>query len=492
LFVFVVITNVVVFALYLCAPKGTKYEVWISGLLAQYKFNVYLRLYMLCYFDLTFFSTMKIVDGNDSTKMRKIATMVSYVIFILSIVVPVFLMSVICKRFEVMKIKQAKASFNTVVLKIDKQSRWRLIQPGYFFFRRLLTAVLLSMPIDNTFIFLQYVFVLMSSHAYVLYLVAIKPYQSPLLNNYVLSNETFYSAVIIAIFIFSDATPELPIKFSAGVVLMTSIFMLMFANFLMIVVLVIKGRDRLKENIRESKLRRAEKELMEEEEEEERRQRQKKEEEEFTRLPEDTTQMSHYDMTSTGTNNINMTTNSEMLNLKASGKKRKKSKNKNKNNNDDVDEISVGVSPSDFTSDMGNTTQALNDTHEPMKGKKNKDDKKKKKRKDKNKGKDDNLETVSMTQSHGGETKSRKSGKTGGYGDSELGSQVPAGPEDDFVVGGEADGLRSSDKDKAGKKTKGSTDEPSGTSSSDKKKVKKSKSKKSKKDGTPTPDGDLL
>lgn len=492
LFVFVVITNVVVFALYLCAPKGTKYEVWISSLLAQYKFNVYLRLYMLCYFDLTFFSTMKIVDGNDSTKMRKIATMVSYVIFILSIVVPVFLMSVICKRFEVMKIKQAKASFNTVVLKIDKQSRWRLIQPGYFFFRRLLTAVLLSMPIDNTFIFLQYVFVLMSSHAYVLYLVAIKPYQSPLLNNYVLSNETFYSAVIIAIFIFSDATPELPIKFSAGVVLMTSIFMLMFANFLMIVVLVIKGRDRLKENIRESKLRRAEKELMEEEEEEERRQRQKKEEEEFTRLPEDTTQMSHYDMTSTGTNNINMTTNSEMLNLKASGKKRKKSKNKNKNNNDDVDEISVGVSPSDFTSDMGNTTQALNETHEPMKGKKNKDDKKKKKRKDKNKGKDDNLETASMAQSHGGDMKSRKSGKTGGYDDTELGSQIPAGPEDDFVVGGEAGELKSSDKDKAGKKTKGSTDEPSGTSSSDKKKVKKSKSKKSKKDGTPTPDGDLL
>jgi len=53
-----------------------------------------------------------------------------------------------------MKIKEAKQSFNTVVLKIDKQSRWRLIVPGYFFFRRFLTAVLLSMPIDNTFIFL--------------------------------------------------------------------------------------------------------------------------------------------------------------------------------------------------------------------------------------------------------------------------------------------------------------------------------------------------
>ena len=170
--------------------------------------------------------------------------------------------------------------------------------PGYFFFRRLLTACLLSMPIDNTFIFLQYVFILMSSHAYVLYLVAIKPYQSPLLNNYVLSNETFYSALIIAIFIFSDATPELHIKLGAAVVLITSIFLLIFANALMIVILIFKGKDKLKDEIKQSKLKRAEKELMEEEEEEERRQRQKRDEEEFTKLPEDTTQISHYDLNS--------------------------------------------------------------------------------------------------------------------------------------------------------------------------------------------------
>lgn len=46
----------------------------------------------------------------------------------------------------------------------------------YFFFRRILTATLLSIPLDHTFIFLQYVFVLMSSHTYVLYLVSVKPY----------------------------------------------------------------------------------------------------------------------------------------------------------------------------------------------------------------------------------------------------------------------------------------------------------------------------
>lgn len=134
----------------------------------------------------------------------------------------------------------------------------------------MLTALLLSMPTDNTFIFLQYVFVLMSSHAYVLYLVSVKPYQTPLMNNFVLANETFYSALIIAIFIFSDATPELYIKFAAGVVLISSTFLLLFANFLMVVIMLFKGREKLKEEIKQAKLKRAEEELMEEEEEEER------------------------------------------------------------------------------------------------------------------------------------------------------------------------------------------------------------------------------
>lgn len=271
--VIVIVANILIGLVYAVIPKETNFGIKMKGIIGQFRYNAYIRFYMLSYFDLTFFAVMKYVEGNQSTKMRKYATIASYVIITLSAVVPIFLMTIVCRRFEVMKIKHAKESFNTVVLKIDKQSRWRLIVPGYFFFRRLLTAVLLSMPIDNTFIFLQYVFILMSSHAYVLYLVAIKPYQSPLLNNYVLSNETFYSAVIIAIFIFSDATPELEIKIGAAMVLISSIFLLIFANFVMIVILMIKGKTKLKEEIRQAKLKRAEKELMEEEEEEERRQR---------------------------------------------------------------------------------------------------------------------------------------------------------------------------------------------------------------------------
>merc|ERR1711990_1125555 len=95
----------------------------------------------------------------------------------------------------------------------------------------------------------------------------------------------------IAIFIFSDATPELDIKIGAAVVLIASVNCMILANFIMVVVCVWKGRERLKDEIKRSKLRRAEKELMEEEEEEERRQRQQKEEEAFTKLPEDAEDM---------------------------------------------------------------------------------------------------------------------------------------------------------------------------------------------------------
>lgn len=118
---FIIVLNIFVGIIYLFTPnKKGKCGTTIGGWLAQFKFNVYIRLYMLTYFDLTFFSVMKIVEGNQSTENRKIATIFSYVILVLSAVVPFFLMFIVCRRFEVMKIKQAKANFNTVILKIDK------------------------------------------------------------------------------------------------------------------------------------------------------------------------------------------------------------------------------------------------------------------------------------------------------------------------------------------------------------------------------------
>jgi hypothetical protein len=105
LFVVVVALNVIVLILWLIVPKSGKAGDWIAKQLSQFRFNAYIRLYMLMYFDLTFFSVMNLVEANDSTPNRRMATIASYVILTLSFVVPFFLMSIVCKRYEVMKIK---------------------------------------------------------------------------------------------------------------------------------------------------------------------------------------------------------------------------------------------------------------------------------------------------------------------------------------------------------------------------------------------------
>lgn len=198
---------------------------------------------------------------------------------------------------------------------------------------------------------------------------------------------------------------------------------------------------------------------MEEEEEEDRRQRQKREEEEFTRLPEDTTNMDQYDLSAATDKNA---TDADLL--KDSKKRKKKKRDKNKNNNDDVTELAYGVTPTDGTaSEMGQTTSQMGayDTEGPLKSKKEK----KRKRKDKNKAKQDDVEEISMDASRKGPAKSNKDSAN----------------DEDYIVAGDLPST--TDKEKAGKKTKGSSDEPSGnSSSSDKKKGKKKKTKDRKTD----------
>jgi len=119
-FILILISHVILAIASCVVPKEGNMHATITKLLEQYKYNVYLRFYMLTFFDLVFFSIMKIREGRDDTQGRKMATLVSYVIFVLSVIIPVFLMTVVCRRFEVLKIKEAKAPFNTLLLKIDK------------------------------------------------------------------------------------------------------------------------------------------------------------------------------------------------------------------------------------------------------------------------------------------------------------------------------------------------------------------------------------
>lgn len=322
LFLVLLLVNVVLFVMSHCCKNG-RFESFVQEKLSQFKFNAYIRFYMLAYFDFTFFSIMKIMEGKNDTNTRKAASFFSYAFFVTSIVVPVFFFSVIWRKHPVISNKEEKAKFNTLLLKIDKASRWRAMQPMLFFARRIITAGLLCLPINNQYIFLQYIFILVTSHIYILYLVATKPYQTPVFNAYMLANETFYSALIILIFIFSDATPQLNIKVIAGGCLVTAIFLLVLANILFIGYMVVKGKEQMKEKISQAKKERIMEDEKERNEEQERREKKKKEEEEFSRLPDDTNNISQDITNTTHHANTTMTDLNQKIRTKSNNMKTK-------------------------------------------------------------------------------------------------------------------------------------------------------------------------
>ena len=126
-----------------------------------------------------------------------------------------------------------------------------------------------------------------------------------------LASETFYSALIIAIFIFSDATPEMSIKFGAGVALIVSLILLVCSNLIMNVYYLWQGPAKIKKTIKEATLKRAEKEALERAEEEERKLKKKKEEEELTKIPDETMNMSSIDASNT-TNSVTPSMHSQL------------------------------------------------------------------------------------------------------------------------------------------------------------------------------------
>merc|ERR1719420_463095 len=104
------------------------------------------------------------------------------------------------------------------------------------------------------------------------------------------------------------------------------------------IVYLIQGPNTIKKAIKEANLKRAEKEALERAEEEERKLKKKKEEEEFTKIPDDTMDMTHAEQGNTTQNNQTD---------KGDGAKSKKRGGKKKGNEDNVVEPN-GMGSDDF------------------------------------------------------------------------------------------------------------------------------------------------
>jgi len=167
-------------------------------------------------------------------------------------------------------------------------------------------------------------------------MVAVKPFKTSSINAYVLANEVFYSALIIAIFIFSDATPEMDIKVGAAIAIIVSLTLIVVANAITNIVYLIRGPVKLKEDARVQKLKRAEKEALAKAEEEDRRLKKKKEEEEFIKLPDETQQnMSQIDNSTSNAHTL------QEMNITTKNSNKKKG-GKSKKTDDNVIESGIG------------------------------------------------------------------------------------------------------------------------------------------------------
>ena len=103
------IANLVVFIIHRVNCRNVTLNNWAAKKMVQFKFNAYIRYYMLVYFDTTFFAVMKIMEKRDNdTVARKAALMLSYILFVANIVLPVFHIAHINRRFDVLAMKAAK------------------------------------------------------------------------------------------------------------------------------------------------------------------------------------------------------------------------------------------------------------------------------------------------------------------------------------------------------------------------------------------------
>ena len=97
------------FAIHKCNCSNQTLNDWAARKLTQFKFNAYIRFYMLAYFDTTFFSVMKIIDDDpNETAARKAALVLAYLLIVVNTALPFLLIFPIHRRFDILAMKEAK------------------------------------------------------------------------------------------------------------------------------------------------------------------------------------------------------------------------------------------------------------------------------------------------------------------------------------------------------------------------------------------------
>ena len=200
----------------------------------------------MAYMDMVLIAGLVFFDPSE--EKLSFRGMVALLVIILMFFIPLCILFYLCSKFDQLKEKESKRNFNTLLLKINKEDRWRIFLPCFFFIRRFMTAFMIVLgATDMAPAYAQFSVVIMLSAILMFYLAKEEPYITRRMNIYVLSMEFTYFMLGMMAFAFTDATDDLNTKRAAAIASIVFLCLFVCANFLMSFYFACQGRTALRE-----------------------------------------------------------------------------------------------------------------------------------------------------------------------------------------------------------------------------------------------------
>lgn len=109
----------------------------------QFRFNIYIRFMMLAYFDIITIALMGLRHDDDRSWLSA-PRLISLLGLTVLIILPCVVIGALLAKFEFFLNKTSKKTLGALLEKIDKGTRYRVIQPAFFFMRRIITAFMIA------------------------------------------------------------------------------------------------------------------------------------------------------------------------------------------------------------------------------------------------------------------------------------------------------------------------------------------------------------
>lgn len=213
----------------------------------QFRFNIYIRFLMFSYLDLLL-NVMLGVQKEEGQNWFSIWRLFAALFLIALVAFPIVSMVALLIKFDFFLNKSSKKTLGALLEKIDKGTRYRVIQPAFFFTRRIMTSymITLSLSPESQSAYIQFTVIITFSVIYIWYLLQFKPYVSGSINYYVLLLESNYLTVAVMSYFFTDATPSYSLKNGAYWVVLLLLILMVLINIGFSVYFIIVGSQTLK------------------------------------------------------------------------------------------------------------------------------------------------------------------------------------------------------------------------------------------------------